>query len=83
MQGIARPLSGTATGALLSPGREAKCITGGSVQGVHRSAPSFLSNAGALEAYVEYREQGRRSHGGAAACFDRQPAGKAANPWTR
>ena len=49
---------------LFSPGGEAKCVRGPSVQGARRSAPSFLNNAGVLEPYVEHGEQAQRSNGG-------------------
>ena len=55
-----------------SPGGEAKCARGPSVQGARRSAPHFLNNAGVLEQYVEHGEQAQRRNGGPIVCFDRQ-----------
>ena len=52
---------------LFSPGGEAKCVRGPSVQGARRSA-----RGGVLEQYVEHGEQAQRSNGGPIACFDRQ-----------
>ena len=49
---------------LFSPGGEAKCVRGPSVQGARRSA-----RGGVLEQYVE---QAQRSSGGPIVCFDRQ-----------
>ena len=62
---------------LFSPRGETKCVRGPSVQGVRRSAPHFLNNAGVLEPYVEHGEQAQRSNGGPIACFDRQVVRKA------
>ena len=63
--------------ALFSPGGEAKCVRGPSMQDPRRSAPSFLNNAGVLEPYVEHGEQAQRTNGGPIACFDRQLVRKA------
>ena len=57
---------------LLLPRGGAKCVRGPSVQGVRRSAPRFLNNAGVLEPYVEHGEQAQRRNGGPIACFGRQ-----------
>ena len=59
---------------LFSPGGEAKCVRGPSVQGARRSAPRFLHNAGVLEPYIEHGEQAQRRNGGPIVCFDRQLA---------
>ena len=64
--------SHAAASPLFSPGGEAKCVRGPSVQGARRSAPRFLNNAGVLEPYVEHGEQAQRSNGGPIVCFDRQ-----------
>ena len=53
--------------SLFSPGGEAKCVRGLSVQGARRSA-----RGGVLEQYVEHGEQAQRRNGGPIACFDRQ-----------
>ena len=58
---------GPVTSPLFSPGGEAKCVRGPSVQGARRSA-----RGGVLEQYVEHGEQAQRSNGGPIACFDRQ-----------
>ena len=53
-------------------------MRGPSVQGVRRSAPLFLKNAGVLEQHVEHGEQAQRSNGGPnIACFDPQLVRKA------
>ena len=57
---------------LFSPGGEAKCVRGPSVQGARRSA-----RGGVLEQYVEHGEQAQRSNGGPIGCFDRQLVRKA------
>ena len=59
---------------LFSPGGEAKCVRGPSVQGARRSA-----RGGVLEQYVEHGEQAQRSNGGPIACFDRQLVRNAGN----
>ena len=60
--GIADSLS-----PLFSPGGEAKCVRGPSVQGVRHSA-----RGGVLEQYIEHGEQAQRRNGGPIVCFDRQ-----------
>ena len=56
-----------AVSPLFSPGGEAKCVRGLSVQDARRSA-----RGGVLEQYVEHGEQAQRRKGGPIACFDRQ-----------
>ena len=57
---------------LFSPGGEAKCVRGPSVQGARRSA-----RGGVLEQHVEHGEQAQRRNGGPIVCFDRQLVRKA------
>ncbi len=63
----AEPVKVPSASPLFSPGGEAKCVRGPSVQGARRSA-----RGGVLEQYVEHGEQAQRRNGGPIMCFDRQ-----------
>ena len=69
---IYREFMQPSTSPLFSPGGEAKCVRGQSVQGARRSAPNSLNNASVLEPYVEDGEQAQRRNGELIARSDRQ-----------